>query len=422
MSSFENTPKTFGEMWTYSRTGAAIYVPDVDGLLIQSSANVAPINHKGLLLERSVTNQLLHSRDMSDDQPVWDGPGMTTGDRLLDQIGADGTADAATWVRDADGATSAYIRQFVTINPDHYGDADITYPHTFSVYILKTESATVCPAVYLGYPLDEIEGGFAINTNTGVATRVTALGSDGSCVVESSGDWWRVAVTIGIPNQPDEIELEVRLYPAISSTSTPGTAAVAMQGSAVFDFAQLEANSPVATSAIVNGATLNTRAEATLTHSALDDIALTDVTALIEYSDAVYLPWDMSGGGSIVSPLLYISDGSSPTPFGIIQLGVRSTLSGAGNCYAYARNSGSTSDASRYFDFAASGKLAASYSQERNESNTAANGVGKTIAGDGTTYTPQNITLKANIMAYIQKAEIYMHAKSASELATLTAA
>lgn len=416
MSNFENTPKTFGEMWSYARTGPSIYVPNVDGLLIECPANTAPLNDKGILLEHSATNLLLHSRDMSDDQPLWDGSGMTTGDRLFNQVGADAEASSATWVRDADTGAAAYIAQTITFSPTHYGETDVTYPHTFSVYIKKTEGATVCPCVYLGIPAESLAGGWAINTNTGVATRISSLGSDGSVVVESSGDWWRVAVTVGYPEQPDEVTAVVRLYPAASSTSTPGTIAVAATGSAIFDFAQFEANSSIATSAITTEATTQTRGAATLTHSSLDDYALPEITALIEYSDAVYEPWDIFNL-SLLSLLLDINNGSES----IILLGVRSSSDDQGNDYAFARNSGSTSDASRFFDFAASGKIAASYSQERNESNTAANGVGKTIAGDATTYAPLNIVLKARVMAYIQRAEIYMHTKSASELATLTA-
>lgn len=416
MSGFGVTETTFSGMWTYVRTGPSIYVSDIDGLLIEYPANTAPLNHNGLLLEHSATNLLLHSRDMSDDQPLWDGSGMTTGDRLFNQVGADAEASSATWVRDADTGAAAYIAQTITFSPTHYGETDVTYPHTFSVYVQKTESATVCPCVYLGIPADSLAGGWAINTNTGVATRISSLGSDGSIVVESVGDWWRVAVTVSYLEQPDEVTVVVRLYPAASSTATPGTISVAATGSAVFDFAQFEANSSIATSAIPTAGTTQTRGAATLTHSSLDDYSLPEITALVEYSDAVYEPWDIFNL-SLLSLLLDINNGSES----IIQLGVRSTSDDQGNCYAYARNSGSTSDASRFFDFAASGKIAASYSQERNESNTAANGVGKTIAGDATTHTPINIVLKARVMAYIQRAEIYMHAKSASDLATLTA-
>lgn len=416
MSNFENTPKTFGEMWTYARTGPSIYVPDIDGLLIEYPANTAPLNHKGILLEHSATNLLLYSRDMSDDQPVWDGSGMTTGDRLRNQVGADGTADAATWVRDASSVVAAYIQQSVTFNPDQYDDT-VTYPHTFSVYIKKTTSATTCPAVYLAIPTEDLVSAWAINTNTGTATAISSLGTDGACVVESFGDWWRVAVTLGYYNQPDEVTAVVRLYPAASATSAPGTIAVAASSaSAVFDLAQLEANTPIATSAIPTLATAQTRGAATLTHSSLDDYALPEIAAFIEYSEAVFEPWEIHGT-AISSNLVDINNGSTS----IILLGVRSTSDEQGNCYAYARNSGSTSDASRFFDFAASGKVAASYSQERNESSTAANGVGKTIAGDSTTHTPINIVLKARVMAYIQRVKIYMHAKSASDLATLTA-
>lgn len=416
MSNFENTPKTFSEMWAYARTGPSIYVPDIDGLLIEYPANTAPLNQNGILLEHSATNLLLHSRDMSDDQPLWDGSVMDADDRLRNQTGADGELNSATWIRDDNTGEAGYVQQSITFSPTHYGETGVTYPHTFSVYVQKTEGATVCPCVYLGIPAESLAGGWAINTNTGVATRISSLGSDGSIVVESVGDWWRVAVTVGYLEQPDEVTAVVRLYPAASSTSTPGTISVAATGSAVFDFGQFEANSSIATSAIPTSGTTQTRHAATLTHSSLDDYALPEITALVEYSDAVYEPWDIFNL-SLLSSLLDINNGSTS----IIQLGVRSSSDDQGNCYAFARNSGSTSDVSRFFDFAASGKIAASYSQERNESNTAANGVGKTIAGDSTTHTPINIVLKARIMAYIQRAEIYMHAKSASELATLTA-
>lgn len=417
MSSFEYTSLNIDELWTYARSGPSIYVPDVDGLLIESLENVAPVNHKGVLLEHSATNLLLHSRDMSGDQPLWDGSGMASSPyRERDQIGADGEANSATWLQDSSNSVAEYVQQSITFSPTHYGETGVTYPHTFSVYVQKTESATVCPCVYLGIPAESLAGGWAINTNTGVATRISSLGSDGSVVVESSGDWWRVAVTVGYLEQPDEVTAIVRLYPAASSTATPGTISVAATGSAVFDFAQFEANSAIATSAIPTAGTTQTRGAATLTHSSLDDYALPEITALVEYSDAVFQPWYLHGV-SIGSFLLSINEGI----YSIILLGVRSTPDEAGNCYAYARNSGASFDASRFFDFASSGKIAASYSQERNESNTAANGVGKTIAGDATTRVPTEIVLTANLTAYIRRAEIYMHAKSASELATLTA-
>lgn len=416
MTGFNYTETTLTGMWAYARTGPSIYVPNIDGLLIEYAENVAPLNDKGILLEHSATNLLLHSRDMSGDQPIWDGSGMESSPyRERDQIGADGEANSATWLQDSSNSVAEYVQQSITFSPAQYDDT-VDYPHTFSVYINKTTGATVCPAVYLAIPTEELVSAWAINTNSGTATAISSLGTDGSCVVESFGDWWRVSVTLSYYNQPDEVTAIVRLYPAASSTATPGTISVAATGSAVFDFAQFEANSSIATSAIPTGAATQARGAATLTHSSLDDYALPEITALVEYSDAVTELWDLFNA-SISSNLLDINNGSTS----IILLGVRSSSDDAGNCYAYARNSGSTSDASRFFDFAASGKIAASYSQERNESNTAANGVGKTIAGDSTTHTPINIVLKARVMAYIQRAEIYMHAKAASELATLTA-
>jgi hypothetical protein len=396
MSNFENIQKTFSEMWNYARAGAC-WVPDADGVLREYTEDSPPITYRGILLENARTNLLLHSRNMTD--AAWSKVG--TGTCALNGIGADGAVNTAVTIDDNDISASYYVEQTVIIDDDP-GDQ----PICASIYVTKTISASVFPSIRLFHA--DASAAYCVDTDDGTATVITSLGPDGSCEIESCGDYWRVAITLSNAGQSSAT---MRVYPSWNADASANQSVTA-QGACVFDFPQVEDGSPVATSAIVTGASTASRGEPIIYHADADEILTTsELTAFIEYEGLTPMIDPMASGG-----MLILATASTYSRLSIVSRGSDLRLSG----YA---DGGAVN-----FNASASGKVAISYSLERDEFVAGYNG--DTVA-DAT--TGQEMTDIASIylcgfsggssplQCYIRSAKLWKFSMSQSDISSLTA-
>jgi len=108
-------------------------------------------------------------------------------------------SSTANTITDASNTILSYASQTFTIPDD-------TQAYTFSVYILKTTSATVFPAIEIDFENgSEISPGAWLNTNTGVATLFHA----GSVSVVDAGSYWRISLTASNDHSGNTLALPI---------------------------------------------------------------------------------------------------------------------------------------------------------------------------------------------------------------------
>lgn len=225
MTNFNNTPKTFDELLTFSRALAS-FAQDADGLFYSVESNEPRFNTGGLALESGSTNLLLHCRDLSN--AAWTTEATIA--RAKDAIGIDGAANSATTLTDNDGTTNAYVRQIVTLSA-------VVQDCVASVFFGKTGTAKY-PAMSF-----EITGArydtVTINSLTGAMYSAT---SGATYFIESFGSFWRLSIMIR--NTTANTFSSVVIHPALLTGSATG--------SIIADFAMIEqgrstASSPIST-------------------------------------------------------------------------------------------------------------------------------------------------------------------------------
>lgn len=414
MSSFENVPKTFGEMWTNAtETGGSIkYIPDIDGILLPYDGNPL-LTPKGMLLERRYTNPVLHNRDLTN--AAWTASG--TGSRNLDRTGADDSENAATRMQDTSSGASYYLTLNVTLSGDNVPNDYV--PYTASAYVHKDSNAGVALVLFGG---DGDSGGVRLNPSTGAVTPTNAHGTPHAYTCEDSGDWWRISVTVMLFIDSSSHSGTIRIYPAYNSiaTGSPAEGSVTATGEAIIDFVQIDSEALGPFSASESGTTAF-QTEIT-NEDCADWLNTSEITLLIEYDELMPVTTPETGKTTDTFVRLTHSSGSVTDLALGVESPTRADEETTNRLYLYPSDASTSPHPIRYYDFASSGKMALSYSLENQLSVTAVNGNSQSITSTGTDETVITaITLKSASRVIIKRLKVYKRALSASELEALTA-
>lgn len=217
-----------GGALTLSRSAGGIYYFDSNNVLQYTGDNVAAFEALGLRVEGEATNlvPLANYRDLT----TWTFE-TTDATSAKDQVGIDGVANSACLLTDSTGA--GYANKQIS-----FAVANNSVGYIIFIYLKKDADTSRFPAVRTSFT-----GGTAvhqqsmINTSTGAITTFST--SNGSHIVDDFGSFWRVTQFLS-NNSTGNTTLRINAYPAAGSVF--GTAAVATQGTAVFDWLTVCAN------------------------------------------------------------------------------------------------------------------------------------------------------------------------------------
>lgn len=227
--------------WFFNEQGLLESVGNDVARFAYDPVGLAPL---GWLIERSSVNSCLDSQDLTTGNWAL----VSTPTRAQDAIGLDGTANAATTLTDADGASQEGVSQGITI-------ADDSNTHTASIFILKDSITFRFPHLKLQYTGGTgIAESIVLNTSTGSFVEDHA---DGSVIVEDFGLWWKIILTLA-NNNTGNVTATIRILAAFNSDETT-TPAVAATGSIIVGHAQFEEDQEWASSPIVTTGSAVTR-------------------------------------------------------------------------------------------------------------------------------------------------------------------
>lgn len=264
MADFNPAEVNFADLFTYSRASAAS-TRTPQGLLLNFVDDEPRFTQDGLIIERASTNELLHSRDLTQNS-VWEVPVPVAQQPNItrDQVGVDGVASSACLIEDdSDSATASVFQEVASV-------ADADEYSTISFFLKKTVAATTYPAFFFGYePSAGVSTARIINTNDGSSVVWNLSSDQGIFDVEDWGEWWRVTFSLQNTNVAFT-QIQFTIYPAAASDMS-GDFDAAATGSCIFDHGQYEVNSDFASSPIETGATSETRVKEDCSILSFDD-------------------------------------------------------------------------------------------------------------------------------------------------------
>ena len=230
-SSFADQPALtdkYGGELTLSRSAGGIYYFDSNNVLQYTGDNVAAFTANGLLVEGQATNLVAAAnyRDFS----TWSFD-TTDATVSVNQVGIDVASNVACLLTDSSAGGFANKQLSLVVAND-----SVAYIIFF--YLKKDSDTTRFPGVRTSFT-----GGTAVhqqsmvNSSTGAITTFST--SNGSHVVDDVGSFWRVTQFLA-NNSTGNTTLRINLYPALGTVF--GTAAVATQGTAIFDWVTVCSN------------------------------------------------------------------------------------------------------------------------------------------------------------------------------------
>lgn len=238
MANFTKARKTFTEALTFSRA-LGTFEPAADGLFNAVGTNEPRFSVGNLEPVVPSGNVVAHPRDMTN--AAWDSFGTGTCTRT--GVGITFERNSACVLSDTGSGALYAVEQWLEIPTTNQ-------TNVASVFIGKTVGATTYPAVSFQYA--NLASDWCLNTNTGVATRITAAGYDGACSIEDHGPFWRVIITLqNTTASPDAV---LTIYPAFNATGG-ATYNNSTTGSCVVDFCTVELglSAPSAVSTVLTG-------------------------------------------------------------------------------------------------------------------------------------------------------------------------
>lgn len=196
---------------------------------------------RGLLIEESRKNNLLHSRDMT--QAAWTKTDVTP---ARTQVGIDGVANTACLMTEGTLLTASTLQvgAAVTAGSTVTGSFVVKRGNTDWIRVGIRENAGV----------DGANAWFNLNTGVKGSTSAAGAGSSISSTMTSLGGGWYRCIITCIPNGTYTLA-----YPFIGSASADGSGTRVSGATYIVDCAQLEVGA-FATSIIPCGATALTRA------------------------------------------------------------------------------------------------------------------------------------------------------------------
>lgn len=217
---------------TFVSTSGTKYYTNSSGLLATVSGaarqEYTPDNlslPSKLLLEPSVTNMLLRSRDFVTSPWVAAGGGVSIS--APSSVAPTTTNDTGTVLGEVSNSSLGYLTQPVTTPAD-------TLMRVFSVFIKKTSGATIYPSLVLG--TSTYKAGIVFDTNTGTYVTNASTNAPKYVNVKSYPAWWRVS--IGTFNN-SLTTTSVDIYPAFNSDGS-GNSNITATGNQNIWNAQLE--------------------------------------------------------------------------------------------------------------------------------------------------------------------------------------
>lgn len=197
---------------------------------------------EGLLVEEERTNSLLDNRDLSTGN--WSGNAVVA----KDAVGLDGVTNSAHTITDDNESAGLDIEHFVSISED-------TSTHTAIYYVGKDNNIDRFP--FFGMDISPAGIGQQAIINTSNGNIESLRNNDGTTEVFDAGDFWEVVHTL--QNDGTGNSIRYLIIPARNSDGSPDSDD-STTGSIVYDFGQVELNSPTASSPIETGGTAVTRA------------------------------------------------------------------------------------------------------------------------------------------------------------------